>query len=634
MVIMEGAPMLYRNPNESIEARVEDLIGRMTLEEKIGQMMMMGRVKPKEDDSIGPLIVGGANAGRGPYEEAAPVEKWAEMADKWQEAALRSRLGIPLLLGVDAIHGHNRAYRTTIFPHNVGLGATRDEDLMRRIGEATAKELRASGLNYTFAPCVAVAKDLRWKRCYESYSEETEVVGKMTSIITGLQGSPPEGYPKNYPFVARGGNNVVACAKHFVGDGGTEGGKTDGDTKMDEEMLERDHVAPYLDCISKNVCTIMASFSSYNGEKMHAHKYLLTDVLKGKLKFKGLVISDWRGVDKLHKLKEGEEVDYHACADLAINAGIDMVLGPNPEKFQRALLSLVNETKVVPESRIDDAVRRILRVKFAAGIFDLPISERPSPDVVYCELHREIAREAVRKSLVLLKNGKNKPFLPLSKDAEKILVAGNHANNLGYQCGAWTIFETGDYADRKNGITILEATKEAVGPATEVEFEMYPSSNTLSAAEKFKYAIIAVGERPYAEYTPTYLKTEPLLQPNVVDMICSVADKVPTLLILISGRPIELEKKMLDKVEGVVAAWLPGTEGNGITDVIFGDHDFEGRLPFAWFESVNQLPKDPEAKSYNPDRFPFGHILTYNKKRTDPEGDMDNGGPSSKRPWK
>ncbi|KAK4798411.1 hypothetical protein SAY86_030737 [Trapa natans] len=618
---MEEVPIPpYKNPNESIEVRVEDLISRMTLEEKIGQMTMMGRVKSKRSDgSIDPLIVGGANGGRGPYEyDPAPVEKWAEMADKWQEAALKSRLGIPLMLGVDAVHGHNNAYRTTIFPHNIGLGATGDEDLIRRIGEATAMELRAAGLNYTFAPCVAVVKDLRWNRCYESYSEDTEIVRRMTSIIAGLQGSPPDGYEDKYPFVARGGNNVIACAKHFVGDGGTEGGITEGDTKMEYERLERDHIAPYLDCISQNVCTIMASFSSYNGQKMHSHKFLLTDVLKGKLQFKGLIISDWRGVEKINQWKEGDDADYYICAALAINAGIDMVLGPpDPENFQRALVSLVEESKVVPVSRIDDAVKRILRVKFAAGIFDLPISKRPSPDVVYCEMHREIARESVRKSLVLLKNGKSKPFLPLDKNARKILVAGNHANNLGYQCGAWSIYRNGENADRKNGITILEAIKEAVGHDTEVEFEIYPSSNTLSSA------IVAVGERPYAEYLPS--ETGPFLQPNIVDMICSVADKVPTLLILISGRPIELKGEMLEKVEGLIAAWLPGTEGNGITDVIFGDYDFVGKLPVAWFKSVDQLSMDHEARTHDP-LFQVGFGLGYGS-----EGEVGTGSPSFKR---
>ncbi|PKI43127.1 hypothetical protein CRG98_036506 [Punica granatum] len=438
----------------------------------------------------------------------------------------------------------------------MGLGATRDAELIQRIGAATALEARAGGINYAFAPCVAVVKDLRWNRCYESYSEDPEIVGRMASIITGLQGLPPAEHPKGHPFVT-GRNNMIACAKHFVGDGGTEGGKNEGNTRTSYDELETVHMAPYLDCISQHVCTVMASYSSYNGHNMHSHKLLLTDVLKNKLGFKGFVISDWGGIDRLKDNGDPEGAEYRVCAALGINAGIDMVLGPlDLVKFQEDLISLV-EAGEVPISRIDDA------------------------------LHREIAREAVRKSLVLLKNGKDpeKPLLPLDKNARKILVAGSHADDLGYQCGAWTVSWTGGSGRTTIGTTILDAIKRTVGPETEVIFEQCPSADTLSAHD-FAFAVVAVGEPPYAEYICS--KTKLVIPSDLADMICSVADRVPTLLVLITGRPIELKPEMLEKIDALVAAWLPGTEGNGITDV--------AQLNNSWTEMTNALGIIPIAK--------------------------------------
>ncbi|XP_031374011.1 uncharacterized protein LOC116188661 isoform X2 [Punica granatum] len=428
----------------------------------------------------------------------------------------------------------------------------------------------------------------------------------MTSIITGLQGIPPAEHSKGHPFVA-GRNNVIACAKHFVGDGGTEGGKNEGDTRTSYDDLETVHMGPYLDCISQHVCTVMASHSSYNGQKMHCHKFLLTDVLKNKLGFKGFIISDWRGIEKIEV-----GADYRVLAALGINAGIDMVLGPlDLVKFQEDLMSLV-EAGELPISRIDDAVERILRVKFAAGIFEHPLSDRSLLDLVGCKPHREIAREAVRKSLVLLKNGKDleKPLLPLNKNARKILVAGTHSDDLGYQSGAWTVSWIREGGRTTIGTTILDAIKQTVGPETEVIFEQCQSVDTLSAHD-FAFAIVAVGEPPYAEYISS--KTGLVIPSDIADMICSVADRVPTLLILITGRPLELKPHMLEKIDALVAAWLPGTEGNGITDVVFGDYDFVGRLPVSWFKRLDQLPMDPGANMYDP-LFPFGFGLTHSPK--------------------
>uniref|UniRef100_A0A5B6YWX8 Beta-glucosidase n=1 Tax=Davidia involucrata TaxID=16924 RepID=A0A5B6YWX8_DAVIN len=610
---VENMNFIYKNPNEPIEARIKDLLSRMTLKEKIGQMTQIERrvATPSAitDLSIGSILSAG---GSGPFENALSSD-WADMIDGFQKYALQSRLGIPLLYGIDAVHGNNSVYGATIFPHNVGLGATRDADLTNKIGVATALEVRASGVHYTFAPSVAVCKDPRWGRCYESYSEDTEIVRKMTSFVSALQGQPPEGHPKGYPFIA-GRDNVVACAKHFVGDGGTDKGINEGNTISSYDDLERIHMAPYLDCISQGVCTIMASYSSWNGTKMHSNHFLLTKILKDKLGFKGFLISDW---DALDKLSDPVSSNYRSCVLSAINAGIDMVMVPYKYESLLEDLMYLAESGEISMARIDDAVERILRVKFVAGLFEYPLTNRSLLVKVGCKLHRDLAREAVRKSLVLLKNGKDpkKPFLPLDRNAKKILVAGTHADDLGYQCGGWTATWHGTSGRITIGTTILDAIKEAMGDKTEVIYEQNPSPDTF-AGQDFSFAIVAVGEGPYAEFTGDNIElTIPF---NGAEIISSVADRVPTLVILISGRPLVLEPWLLEKMDAVVAAWLPGSEGGGITDVIFGDYEFQGRLPVTWFKRVEQLPMHAGENSYDP-LFHFGFGLTSSKK----EGILD-----------
>ncbi|OIW19939.1 hypothetical protein TanjilG_30873 [Lupinus angustifolius] len=599
---------VYKNPNEPIEARVRDLLSRMTLKEKIGQMTQIERTVATPSSlihlSIGSILSCGGSA---PFENAMSSD-WADMVDGFQKSALESRLGIPLIYGIDAVHGNNNVYGATIFPHNIGLGATRDADLARRIGAATALEVKASGVHYTFAPCVAVCKDPRWGRCFESYSEDTEIVRKMTSFVSGLQGQPPEGHKHGYPFVA-GRENVIACAKHFVGDGGTYKGMNEGNTALSYEELEKIHMAPYLDCISQGVSTIMASYSSWNGHKLHANNFLLTEILKEKLGFKGFVISDYEGIDRLCDPRGS---DYRYCISSAINAGIDMVMvGVRFEQFIEDLTFLV-ESGEVPISRIDDAVERILRVKFVAGLFEIPSSDRSLLDIVGCKLHRDLAREAVQKSLVLLKNGKDcsKPFLPLDRNAKRILVTGTHVDNLGYQCGGWTKTGRGDSGRITIGTTILDAIKAAVGVETEVVYEQYPSKDTIEN-NGIVFAIVAVGEVPYAETSGDNSKLR--IPVDGAEIISLVADKIPTLVILISGRPLVLEPWLLEKTEAVVAAWLPGTEGDGITDVIFGSHDFKGQLPMTWFRRVEQLDHQPsDGVNSSEALFPLGFGLSYN----------------------
>ncbi|KAF7120121.1 hypothetical protein RHSIM_Rhsim13G0072400 [Rhododendron simsii] len=622
---------IYKNRNEPVEARIKDLISRMTVEEKIGQMTQIDRVVATpsvvREFFIGSVLSGGGSV---PFEKALSSD-WADMVDGYQKAALETPLGIPIIYGIDAVHGNNSVYGATIFPHNIGLGATRDADLAYKIGVATALEVRASGIHYDFSPCVAVsgssflgdtpldhhfafnlfqfgytdvARDPRWGRTYESYSEDVDIVRKMTSIVSGLQGQPPKGHPNGYPFVA-GRNKVAASAKHFVGDGGTHKGINEGNTLTSYEDLEKIHMAPYLDCISQGVCTVMASYSSWNGDKMHSHKFLLTQVLKEKLGFKGFVISDWEALDRL---SDPCGSNYRASISSVVNAGVDMIMVPfKYEVFLADLMSLV-ESGEIPMARVDDAVERILRAKFVAGLFEYPMADRSLLDTVGCKLHRELAREAVRKSLVLLKNGKDpkKPLLPLDRNPRKILVAGTHADDLGYQCGGWTITWAGTSGRTTIGTTILDAIKEAVGDKTEVVFEQNPSPDTF-AGQDISYAIVAVGEPPYAEGGGD--------DPNLIisfrgsEIISSVADRVPTLAILISGRPLVIEPSLLEKVDALVAAWLPGSEGAGITDVILGDYEFQGRLPITWFKSVDQLPLHHGENSYDP-LFPLGFGLT------------------------
>ncbi|KAM3739969.1 hypothetical protein ACB098_08G063500 [Castanea mollissima] len=638
---------IYRNPNQPVEARVRDLLSRMTLKEKAGQMTQIERrvatpdaIKdlsiefhhfifpsfffltsvpsssfasvPSSSFTQSHLFIHLVAENQIIHQRSSPTRSptqyqivFFSVADLqivffgtassdmffFKSDKNRSRLGIPFIHGIDAVHGNNNIYGATIFPHNVGVGSTRDADLVQKIGEATALEVRASGIHYTFAPCVAVCRDPRWGRCYESYSEDAEIVRKMTSIVTGLQGQPPHEHPKGYPFVA-GRNNVIACAKHFVGDGGMDRGINEGDTISSYEDLERIHMAPYLDCISQGVSTLMASYSSWNGRKLHADRFLLTEVLKEKLGFKGFVISDWEGLDRL---SEPCGSNYRFCISAAVNAGIDMVMVPFKFDFVEDLIFLVESGKI-SMARIDDAIERILRAKFVAGIFEFPVTDRSLLDTIGCKLHRDLALEAVRKSLVLLKNGKDskKPFLPLDRNAKRIFVTGTHADNLGYQCGGWTVTWYGGSG------------------RTTIVYEEFPSADTLAHPD-FSFAIVAVGEEPYAE---TLGDNTGLVIPfNGADIVSLVANSIPTLVILVSGGPLVLEPWLLEKMDALIAAWLPGSEGGGITDVIFGDYDFKGRLPVTWFKQVEQLPLHIGINSYDP-LFPLGFGLTSTKENS------------------
>ncbi|KAH9323773.1 hypothetical protein KI387_018412 [Taxus chinensis] len=595
---------LYKDPSQPISVRVKDLVGRMTLEEKIGQMIQIERSVASADVmqyyKIGSVLSGG---GSEPAAQATP-QQWVDMVNEFQKGAMSTRLQIPSVYGIDAVHGHNNVYGATIFPHNIGLGATRDPELVKRIGAATALEVRATGIPYVFAPCVAVCRDPRWGRCYESYSEDPEVVKSMTDMIFGLQGQPPENHTKGFPFVA-GPKNVAACAKHFVGDGGTINGIDENNTIIDYKGLVRIHMTPYFDAIYKGVSTVMISYSSWNGMKMHANRFLVSHVLKKQLHFKGMVISDWQGIDRI---TSPPGVNYSLSVLESVGAGIDMVMIPfNFTDFIKDLTAHV-KGGFISMNRINDAVRRILRVKFATGLFENPMADLSPAKHLGSKEHRDLAREAVRKSLVLLQNGKSgsqDPFLPLDKNAPKILVAGTHADNLGYQCGGWTETWQGLSGNSTIGTTILTAIKSAVSPSTEVVFEQNPDANYVKG-KGFSYAIVVVGEPPYAEMDGDNLNlTIPLDGGNTINNVCA---SLKCLVILVSGRPLVIEP-YIASMDAFVAAWLPGSEGQGVTDVIFGDYAFQGKLPRTWFRSVDQLPMNIGDKQYDP-LFPFGFGFT------------------------
>lgn len=595
-------PPLYKNPTANVEERVRDLMSRMTLEEKIGQMSQIERSIANTSNIqkyfIGSILSGGGSV---PSDRATPSE-WADMVDSFQAAALGTRLGIPLIYGIDAVHGHNNVYGATVFPHNVGLGCTRDPDLARRIGAATALEVRGTGIPYVFAPCIAVCRNPSWGRCYESYGEDPQLVKSMTDIIVGLQGTPPK---PGVPFLS-GQQNVAATAKHFVGDGGTVDGIDENNTVISYKGLVDIHMVGYFDAIAKGVASVMVSYSSWNGQKMHGNRFLITHVLKKQLKFEGFVISDWQGLDRM---TTPWGVNYTHSVSVGVNAGIDMIMIPfNYTSFHDDMVLLVRSGDISMK-RINDAVKRILRVKFIMGLFEHPFADRSLTAMVGAQVHRELAREAVRKSLVLLKNGKSAdaPLLPLDKKAPKILVAGSHANDIGNQCGGWTITWQGASGNTTIGTTVLEAISKTVSSSTEVVYEASPGADFVAAGGGgFSYAVVVVGEMPYAEYMGDNRNLT--IPEEGVQTIQNVCGALQCVVVLVSGRPLVVEPYMAE-MEALVAAWLPGSEGQGVADVLFGDFPFQGKLSRTWFRQAAQVPMNVGDPHYDP-LFPFGFGLS------------------------
>jgi beta-glucosidase len=577
----------YQDSTLPVEDRVSDLLTRMTLNEKAGQMIQTERTLASPADlktyGLGSILNG---AGNTPTPNTPEV--WCDMIDSYQAAAMRTRLQIPFIYGTDAVHGHNNVLGATIFPHNIGMGATRDPDLVHRMGVIVAKEIRATGAHWTFAPCITVPQNEKWGRTYEGYSEDTALVTQLgTAFVKGLQGD-------NYPMDLLRNDKVIACVKHYIGDGATTGGINEGFTAATETVVRQKYLPPYIAAIGAGVQTVMVSFSKIDGGECHASRHYITDILKKELQFDGFVISDYNGVDY-------NDSNYRNAVKLAVNAGIDMIMVSN--KWRECLAdikSLVN-TGEIPESRLDDAVRRILRVKFRLGLFDKNTADRSLIATFGCDDHRAVAREAVRKSLVLLKNQRN--ILPIAKQGKKIFVAGKCADNIGYQCGGWTISWQGKSGNITNGTTILQGIRNV---ATE-DTITYSEDGTGAAGNDL--SIIVIGESPYAESRGD----NPNLTLDDTDLATLQNVRkagIPMVVVLISGRPIIISKE-IGPWAAFVAAWLPGTEGQGIAEVLFGDDNFHGKLPMVWPKSINQLPINPND-GQKP-LFPFGAGLTYPK---------------------
>lgn len=575
------------SPNDqlpSISERVNSLLSQMSLEEKIGQMTQAERGALQNITDIKTYYLGSLLSGGGSAPSTNSAQAWADMYDYFQNFALQTRLKIPLIYGIDAVHGHNNVFGATIFPHNIGLGCTRNPQLIEQAARVTAEEVAGTGIDWTFAPCIATVRDERWGRTYEGFGETAELsISMADASVRGYQGTSLSDY-----------GNILACAKHYLGDGGTQGGDDQGNVVADEQTIRQLHMQGFVSAINAGVKSIMVSYSSINGQKMHGSRYWITDVLKDELGFKGFVVSDWQGIDQLPG-------DYKSDIQNSINAGIDMVMVPNNYiEFIQYLKELVNENRVSIE-RIDDAVRRILTVKFELCLFEKPFTDRSLTPTVGSAAHRSVARQCVRESLVLLKNENN--FLPLSKNINHILVAGKNGLDLGNQCGGWTISWQGSSGDITTGTTVYQGIKNAVQSSTTVSYSFNGSS--IQGAD---VAVVVVGETPYAEGNGD--RNDLSLSPEDITTINNIKNAgIPYVIILISGRPMIITDELAD-CNAFVAAWLPGTEGQGIADVLFGDYNFTGKLSHSWPRNMNQIPINYGDANYDP-LFSYGFGLTY-----------------------
>jgi beta-glucosidase len=585
-------PMAGRTaPSSKWDAQAGALLSTMTLDEKIGQMTQVDMSAMKDKTDLTKYFIGSMLSGGDSDPAEITAQGWRKACEEFQSYALKTRLKIPLLYGIDAVHGHNNVDGAVVFPHNIGLGATRDAALVQKAARITAQEIAGTGIHWAFAPCLAVAQNERWGRTYESVGESPELAGLLgAAAVRGFQAKLPQG------------NLVLACAKHYVGDGGTKDGIDQGNTICDEATLRRLHLAPYVDAIKAGAGSIMVSYSSWNGEKMHGNKHLLTDVLKTELGFQGFLISDYAAIDQLSG-------DYKAAIEKSINAGMDMAMIPNAPgqknsyvDFITLLKQLVAEGRV-PQSRIDDAARRILRAKFQIGLFEHPYADPALTAAVGSPAHRKVARQCVRESLVLLKNSNH--ALPLSKKAKRIVVVGKAADDLGTQCGGWTITWQGKTGQvMSGGTTILTGLRRAAPRGVEIAFSADGSNLTGADA-----VIVVVGEAPYAE-----------MKGDRADLTLAAADAAlvakarqsgaAVTTVLLSGRPLILGQT-LDNSDALVAAWLPGTEGQGVADVLFGAAKPVGKLSRTWPRSNEQLGLTKADPGTAGALFPYGFGLTY-----------------------
>lgn len=549
-----------------INKKVDEMIEMMNIDEKIGQMTQIDQRFLDTITDISTYSIGSLLSGGGSHPHVNEPQAWLDMYNKYQLESLKSRLQIPLIYGIDAVHGHNNVYGATIFPQNIGLGATNNPDLIYKISEATSIEVAATGIDWTFAPCLSSPEDYRWGRTYEGFSSDPKRVEKLgEAAILGYQNAE-----------TNSGKNIVACAKHFIGDGNTQFGTgmrglvDRGNTEMSVEELKLKLIPKYQAAVDANVQTVMASYNSWNGVKCHASKELLTEILKIEMGFKGFVISDWQGIDEIPG-------DYKSDIITSINAGIDMVMVSGEaqpyKKFMRLLKESIKEGSITME-RIDDAVKRILKVKLGNGLFDNPLVANDALSTIGSDNHRKIARQAVRESVVLLKN---RDIIPISKELNKLVISGRGADNLGMQCGGWTIDWQGGQGDITVGTTILEGIKNSVSDQTKIIY----SKDALDIDDSNgDLAIVVIGEDPYTEFfgdrNDLDLMDEDL---TTIENLKNKGYKV--VVLLISGRPMNISDH-IENWDAFAAIWLPGTEGDGVSDILFGDFKSSGTLSYPW----------------------------------------------------
>ena len=569
----------------NIEQQVDSILELMTLEEKIGQMTQVRHFDDISEDDVTTKFIGSVIHTEGPLPGKNAAE-WQSKFIELQKKALATRLGIPLLFGVDAVHGHNTYEGATIFPHNIGLGAAGNARLVEQVAAITALEAQATGFTWVFSPCVAIPYNEKWGRVYEAFSESTELTKELTKAsVRGHQGELSDK------------KTVMATAKHFLGDGATDFGVEGGNTSLNREQVYERLLPPYRVAVEEGVGSVMASFNTLDDKSMHAHKELITDTLKGALGFDGIMVSDWKGYSRFGETE-------------IINAGIDMVMAVDGdlEDYQSGLKAAV-ENKTVSQERIDDAVRRILRQKYRLGLFENPFPDSSLIKKIGAPEHKDIARQAVRESLVLLKN--NNKTLPIKKTS-KIVVDGEFADNSGLQSGGWTINWQGTTENYLGATTILDGIKEL--SEEEVIYDKEGTGNHNDA----EVAVIVVGETPYAEFfgdiggeMDAYEHTLTEAHQNLINAYTDKGLKV--VVILISGRPL-VTTEQIEKSDACIAAWLPGSEGDGIAQVLFGDYDFRGKLPHSWPKSLEDY-----NEKYGPNfwddsiepLYPFGHGLSY-----------------------
>jgi beta-glucosidase len=579
----------YLDPTAPIDARVADLLSQMTLDEKIGQMVQadlacVTNLADIQTYGFGSMLSGGDSKPEG----SNNPDTWLATVNRLQSWALKTRLKIPMIYGIDAVHGHNDVVGTTIFPHHIGMGATRNPALMEQADRITALEVAGTGIRWAFGPCIAVVQDERWGRTYESYGQDPALVSDLgAASIKGIQGDE----------LTTNSSSVLACAKHYIGDGGTQNGKDQGNTVCDEATLDRLFLPPYEAAVKAGVGSIMVSYSSWNGLKMHANKHLLTDVLKEQLGFKGFLVSDWAAIDQISP-------NYKTDVESSINAGLDMVMIPNGPNKTNNYVEFINDLKdlvsqgEVSQARIDDAVSRILRIKFQMGLFENPWTDPSLTAQIGSAEHRAVARNCVRQSLVLLKNKHH--ALPLSKNLKHIAVVGEAADDLGMQCGGWTISWQGS-GNMTRGTTVLQAIRDRVSPSTQVTFS--PDGSDLQEADA---VIVVVGEKPYAEGLGDRTNLD-LSASDAALIQKAKASGAPVTTILFSGRPMILGRS-IKASDAFIAAWLPGTEGEGVADVLFGDYAPTGKLPREWPRNDGQFAVN---HMHGKPLFPFGYGLTY-----------------------